>query len=60
MSTRFRTIKLPEEMVRRIELLLSKHPEWGYRSVADFVKDSVRHNFTSITQSKKLGACLTE
>jgi len=45
MRDRFRTIKLPEAMVKHIELMVSMHPEWGYRSTADFVKDSVRQNF---------------
>ena len=45
MRERFRTIKLPEAMVKNIELMVTMHPEWGYRSTADFVKDSVRHNF---------------
>jgi Arc/MetJ-type ribon-helix-helix transcriptional regulator len=54
MPNRFRTIKLPEEMAKHIELMVSRHPEWGYRSMADFVKDSVRHNFHWLAQSDKL------
>ncbi|MGD0203814.1 MAG: hypothetical protein ABSC20_07925 [Candidatus Bathyarchaeia archaeon] len=54
MPNRFRTIKLPEEMTRHIEFMVSRHPEWGYRSMADFVKDSVRHNFHWLAQSDKL------
>jgi Arc/MetJ-type ribon-helix-helix transcriptional regulator len=48
MRDRFRTIKLPEAMVKHIELMVTLHPEWGYRSTADFVKDSVRQNFHSL------------
>lgn len=53
MPNRFRTVKLPDEMVKHIEILLSKHPEWGYRSMADFVKDSVRHNIDLLSLGKK-------
>jgi len=32
-------------MLEGIELLIKDHPECGYSSVADFVKDSVRHHY---------------
>jgi len=32
-------------MLEAIELLIRDHPEYGYSSVADFVKDSVRHHY---------------
>ncbi|HKZ94045.1 MAG TPA: hypothetical protein VJ249_05635 [Candidatus Bathyarchaeia archaeon] len=41
----YRTVKLPSKMLEGIELLIKDHPECGYSSVADFVKDSVRHHY---------------
>jgi hypothetical protein len=32
-------------MIEAIEFLIEHHPECGYSSVADFVKDSVRHHY---------------
>jgi hypothetical protein len=32
-------------MLEEIELLIRDHPEWGYSSIADFVKDAVRVHY---------------
>jgi hypothetical protein len=32
-------------MLEAIELLIKDHPEWGYSSNADFVKDAVRLHY---------------
>ena len=45
MGKLYRTVKLPSNMLEAIELLMEGHPECGYSSVADFVKDSVRHHY---------------
>jgi Arc/MetJ-type ribon-helix-helix transcriptional regulator len=45
MRKHHRTIKLPEKMVDAIEQLIEQHPECGYTSIADFVKDSIRHHY---------------
>jgi hypothetical protein len=42
---RYRTVKLPIEMFEAIEVFIEKHPEYGYTSIADFVKDAVRHQY---------------
>ncbi len=41
----YRTVKLPSKMLEAIESLIRDHQECGYSSIADFVKDSVRHNY---------------
>jgi hypothetical protein len=32
-------------MLEAIETLIEKHPECGYSSIADFVKDSIRQHY---------------
>ena len=45
MVKRYRTVKLPAKMLEAVEQLVKDHPEYGYSSIADFVKDSVRHHY---------------
>jgi Arc/MetJ-type ribon-helix-helix transcriptional regulator len=45
MVKRYRTVKLPAKMLEAVEQLVKEHPEYGYSSIADFVKDSVRHHY---------------
>jgi len=45
MVKRYRTVKLPYEMITAVEKLIGEHPEYGYASLADFIKDSVRHHY---------------
>jgi len=42
---RYRTVKLPAEMITAVEKLIEEHPEYGYTGLADFIKDSVRHHY---------------
>jgi hypothetical protein len=32
-------------MLEAVEQLVRDHPECGYSSIADFVKDSIRHHY---------------
>ncbi|MCW3986322.1 MAG: ribbon-helix-helix domain-containing protein [Candidatus Bathyarchaeota archaeon] len=45
MRRHYRTIKLPKEMIETIEQLMKEHPEYGYVSIADFVKDSIGQHY---------------
>lgn len=45
MVKRYRTVKLPVKMFEAVEQLVKDHPEYGYSSIADFVKDAVRHHY---------------
>ena len=38
----YRTIALPKEIVEVISKLIEEHPELGYRSVPEFVKECIR------------------
>jgi len=42
---RYRTVKLPSEMITAVEKLIKEHPEYGYTGLADFIKDAVRHHY---------------
>jgi len=46
LAKQYRTVKLPSKMLEAIELLIKDHPEWGYSSIADFVKDAVRLHYS--------------
>ena len=55
---RYRTVKLPIEMLEAIEGFIEKHPEGGYSSIADFVKDAVRHQYCWFKlRSKEVSLC---
>jgi len=41
-------------MLEAIDLLIKDHPECGYSSIADFVKDSVRHHYCWYVHGIKL------
>jgi metal-responsive CopG/Arc/MetJ family transcriptional regulator len=45
LAKQYRTVKLPSKMLEEIELLIRDYPEWGYSSIADFIKDAVRFYF---------------
>jgi len=45
LAKQYRTVKLPSKMLEEIELLIRDHSEWGYSSIADFVKDAVRVHY---------------
>jgi len=42
--SRYRTVKLPEPMVKAIEEILKEHPECGWQSISEFVRDTVRYS----------------
>ena len=44
----YRKVSIPEEFWKRIENIVNKHPEYGYSSVAEFVKEAVRRRLDEI------------
>jgi len=42
--TKYRSIKLPNGLVEAITDFITTQKEYGYNSIADFVKDSIRKN----------------
>ena len=40
----YRNVSFPAEMIAEIETVIKEHPEWGYTSVAEFVKESIRRH----------------
>jgi|Deesub1362A_J573_1020465.scaffolds.fasta_scaffold00017_67 metal-responsive CopG/Arc/MetJ family transcriptional regulator len=36
------TLKLPDEFVDMVKKFIKEHPEWGYTSVPEFVKEAIR------------------
>jgi 6-phosphogluconate dehydrogenase len=48
LAENWKTTALPSELVEIIEKILKEHPELGYKSVAEFVKDAVRRRIETI------------
>lgn len=46
---KYQTISLPKNLSQKIQELINKHPELGYTSIAEFVKEAIR------TRLEKLG-----
>ena len=42
--TKYRSIKLPNGLVEAITDFITTQKEYGYNSIVDFVKDSIRKN----------------
>lgn len=42
--TKYRSIKLPDGLVETIENFIDAHEKYGFNSIVDFVKDSIRKN----------------
>lgn len=42
MSRKYRRVSLKKELVDVVEKFIRNNPEYGYRSIAEFVEDAVR------------------
>lgn len=45
---RYGGVQLPEEMVKRVERVISNNKELGYADIDDFVEDSVRRRLEAV------------
>jgi len=45
------SLSLPKELVDEIKKIIAEHPEFGYKTVGEFIKDAVR---ARLIQIKKL------
>jgi len=45
--SKYTSISLPKKFTERIEEYIEKHPEEGYTSVADFIKEATRNHIHS-------------
>ena len=43
-----KTVEIKKETVERIEKLIKKHPEYGYKTISDFVEDAITGGFKKI------------
>jgi len=46
------TLKLPKEFVDMVKRFIEEHPEWGYTSVPEFVKEAIRDYILYLESSK--------
>jgi len=49
---RYGGVQLPEEMVKRVERVISNHKELGYTDIDDFVEDSVRRRLEAVKSER--------
>ena len=49
----YKGITLPQEMIEEIKAIIEAHPELGYSSVAEFVKDAIRSKLIEIELVEK-------
>ncbi|MEM2191777.1 MAG: ribbon-helix-helix domain-containing protein [Archaeoglobaceae archaeon] len=50
----YRTVTLPIEMVEEIEKIIRKYPEFGYTSLAEFIKDALREKLQKMKEMEKV------
>lgn len=50
---RYGGVQLPEEMVKRVERVISNHKELGYADIDDFVEDSVRRRLEAVKSKRE-------
>ena len=50
--TKYRSIKLPDGLVKAIENFIDTRKEYGYNSIVDFVKDSIRKNLENYKKNQ--------
>lgn len=48
MSDNYRTIRIPIELVEEVEKFIKAHPELGYKSNAEFVKEALRRRILEL------------
>jgi len=50
---KYKSVTLPEPMLKSIEEFINEHPELGYGSITDFIKDSIREQIKEHGKEKK-------
>ena len=53
-TKRYRTISLPAELVNLAEKTIERHPELGYSSLTEFVKDAIRSKLSVLMNDKQI------
>lgn len=49
-KTEYKTTNLPAKLYEKIEKLIRSYPEFGYRSVMEFVADAVRRRLEELEE----------
>ncbi len=50
--TEYVNLKLPKDMIELVRKFIEEHPEWGYTSVPEFVKEAIRDYILYLESSK--------
>lgn len=49
----YRTVRLPEELVKAVKKIIEEKKELGYRSHSEFIIDATRRRVESLLRKKK-------
>ncbi|TXT61280.1 MAG: hypothetical protein BAJALOKI2v1_40074 [Promethearchaeota archaeon] len=49
--TKYRTIRIPESLVKSVEVIIEKRQDLGYRSRSEFVIDAIRRRVETLLNS---------
>jgi hypothetical protein len=53
-KTKYKTISIKIETIEMIEKFMKEHPEWGYTSVTEFIRESLRAEMEKHTKKDQL------
>jgi metal-responsive CopG/Arc/MetJ family transcriptional regulator len=53
MTTTYRTIRVPDELVKTIQELMEERKELGYRSHSEFIIDAMRRRVEELLKEKE-------
>ena len=50
----YRSISLPEDLINLVEKVIEEHPEYGYKSLSEFIKDAIKSKLVELERMKRL------
>jgi metal-responsive CopG/Arc/MetJ family transcriptional regulator len=51
---KYRSLSLPVELLELVEKTIEEHPEFGYSSLTEFVKDAIRSKLFEFVKKKEV------
>jgi len=50
----YKSISIPEDLVKEIERIINKHRRLGYRTVAEFITDAIRRRIEELEKEETI------
>ena len=54
MATLYTTVKIPDQLLEKIEDIIREHPEYAYRNRSEFIMEAIREKIRALEDRKKL------